>query len=129
KKLFLKVGCAICHVPTMAGVEGFYSDLLLHRIEDQTPEFGYVRTPPAPLPDHIPRDGDWKTPPLWGVADSAPYFHDRASATLEAAILRHAADAKSVTRAYRALPQNDQAALVTFLRSLKAPPVERITKQ
>lgn len=125
KQMFLKVGCAICHVPTMAGVEGIYSDLLLHQVEDQSPLTGYVRTPPAPLPDHIPRDGDWKTPPLWGVADSAPYFHDGGSPTLEAAILRHTADARSVTRAYRALPSTDQAALVSFLRSLKAPAVER----
>ena len=33
------------------------------------------------------RSSEWRTPPLWGVADSAPYLHDGRAATLEAAIL------------------------------------------
>ena len=71
---------------------------------------------------------EWKTPPLWGVADSAPYFHDGGSATLEHAILRHGGDAKTVTAAYKTLPPADQAALVAFLRTLKAPGVESIAE-
>ena len=62
------------------------------------------RFPARPLPDGHPLPDEWKTPPLWGVADSAPYFHDGGSPTLEAAIRRHHGDAASVTRAFESLP-------------------------
>ena len=32
---------------------------------------------------------EWRTPPLWGVRDSAPYLHDGRAATLEEAIALH----------------------------------------
>jgi CxxC motif-containing protein (DUF1111 family) len=55
------------------------------------------------------------------VADSAPYFHDGGSPTLEHAILRHRGDASKVTTTYQALPPSDREAVVVFLRTLKAP--------
>ena len=76
----------------------------------------------SPRPDDLPKPEEWKTPPLWGVADSAPYFHDGHSPTLQAAILRHRGDAKAVTERFKGLPADDQASLVAFLRTLKAPP-------
>ena len=33
-----------------------------------------------------PTPGEWRTAPLWGVADSGPYLHDGRAVTLEAAI-------------------------------------------
>jgi len=75
----------------------------------------------VPLPEDYPLPEEWKTPPLWGVADSAPYFHDGGSSTLEAAVLRHRGDAEAVTAAYRQLPGEDRSALIAFLRTLKAP--------
>jgi len=33
------------------------------------------------LPDDVARPDEWRTPPLWGVADSAPYLHDGRAAT------------------------------------------------
>ena len=51
------------------------------------------KSPSVPLPDGHPLPEEWKTPPLWGVADSAPYFHDGGSPTLDAAIRRHEGDA------------------------------------
>src|SRR5262249_13929338 len=35
RKLFDSIGCAVCHVPNLGGLEGIYSDLLLHRMEVQ----------------------------------------------------------------------------------------------
>src|SRR5262249_21327613 len=75
-----------------------------------------------PFPDDHPTAVEWKTPPLWGVADSAPYFHDGHSATLEAAIRRHAGQADGVTKAFCNLSRADQEAMVAFLKTLKAPP-------
>jgi CxxC motif-containing protein (DUF1111 family) len=122
KMLFATVGCADCHTPVMGGVAGIYSDFLLHRvINPRDLGSGYAEVPNTPLPDGHPLPEEWKTPPLWGVADSAPYFHDGGSSTLEAAIRRHEGDAAPVTRAFESLPDSDRNAIVRFLKSLKAP--------
>ncbi len=126
KELFGAVGCAACHVPDMGGVKGVYSDFLLYTIEDKQPDGGEYGLPPVPpesaRPSGVPASQEWKTPALWGVADSAPYLHDGSAATLKDAIARHQGDAKSVTVAYQKLPDADRAAVVAFLESLKAPP-------
>jgi CxxC motif-containing protein (DUF1111 family) len=130
KELFGSVGCAVCHVPDMGGVKGVYSDFLLYTLDDPHPPGGggdYSSGPPPqlqlpPRPDDEPKPNEWKTPPLWGVADSAPYLHDGSAPTLRDAILRHRGDAKGVTQKYQALPPADQAAVVSFLGTLKAPP-------
>ncbi len=122
KIMFNQVGCADCHTPEIGGVAGIYSDFLLHRVTNSRDlGSGYAEIPTTPLPDGHPLPDEWKTPPLWGVADSAPYFHDGGSPTLEVAIRRHQADAAGVTRAYEILPASDREAIVRFLKSLKAP--------
>ena len=76
----------------------------------------------VPLPDGHPLPDEWKTPPLWGVADSAPYFHDGGSPTLEAAILRHQRRrGRSSPRPSRPSQATIATAIVRFLKSLKAP--------
>ena len=122
KVLFGQIGCATCHTPDLGGVAGIYSDFLLHRVLDTgRVGGGYSEVPPIPLPDEYPQPDEWKTPPLWGVADSAPYFHDGATSTLEGAIRRHRGDADGVTRSFEALDNGDRAAIIGFLKTLKAP--------
>jgi hypothetical protein len=58
------------------------------------------------------------TPPLWGVADSAPYLHDGRAATLGDAILAHAGDAQAVRNAYAALTADQQLQIQQFLATL-----------
>jgi cytochrome c peroxidase len=58
------------------------------------------------------------TPPLWGVADSAPYLHDGRAATLHDAILQHAGDAQAVRNAYVALTADQQLQIQEFLGTL-----------
>jgi hypothetical protein len=114
----------------MGGVRGVYSDFLLYNLDDPVPKGGsggYGAPPPPQLalpsrPDHEPKPEEWKTPALWGVADSAPYLHDGSAGTLEEAILRHKGDAKSVGKKYEDLSPEDRAAMIAFLSSLKAPP-------
>ena len=130
KELFAGIGCAVCHVPDLGGVKGVYTDLMLHSVDGpqgpDAPGGGSYRqpqqNPPVPPPADYPQPSEWKTPALWGVADSAPYFHDGGSPTLRAAVLRHGGDASIVTDAYRKLPGGDQEALLAFLQTLKAPP-------
>lgn len=125
KELFNSIGCAACHTPDLGGVKGVYSDFQLHVLDEPGVAGGssYGPEPPSdvPLPEDHPKDTEWRTPPLWGVADSAPYLHDGSAATLRDAILRHGADAKLVRDAYKKLKVGDQEALLTFLGTLKAP--------
>ncbi len=130
KELFGAIGCAVCHVPNMGGVKGVYSDFLLYTLTDPAPpgsQGEYPSEPPALLqlparPDGDPRPDEWKTSALWGVADSAPYLHDGSAPTLRDAIIKHRGDAKTVTEKYNALSAGEQAAVVAFLGTLKAPP-------
>ena len=124
KQLFESIGCAVCHPADIGKLKGVYSDFLLHAIEP--PQSGRGASGYGDLPSEDPNHSDpeaheWKTPPLWGVADSAPYFHDGGSPTLETAILRHAGTAKPVAAAYDRLSREDQQALVAFLKTLRAP--------
>jgi CxxC motif-containing protein (DUF1111 family) len=139
---FERAGCTHCHVPDFSGITGFYSDMLLHDMGESLsdsasahPELergvrstgrgGYsggsstslART--RSLPCDCQRE--WKTPPLWGVADSAPYLHDGRAATLEEAILLHDGEASTARYAWEILPKAEQSNLLAFLESLRAP--------
>ena len=71
---------------------------------------------------NVPGLADWKTPPLWGVADSAPYMHDGSSPTLEDVIENHGGDAKHSRKRYQeGIKKKDRAALIAFLKALRAP--------
>jgi CxxC motif-containing protein (DUF1111 family) len=127
KALFAKVGCANCHVPNLGSVDGLYSDLLLHRM-GSTLESGsgsYGRADPPPTSDGEKFSGpladEWRTPPLWGVADSAPYMHDGRAATLQDAIALHAGQGASSLARYNSLAANDRAKVLAFLGTLRAP--------
>lgn len=131
KRLFSKVGCAACHVPEMSGVKGVYSDFLLHDVFTNLDgnnggggSGGYDPPEPPGLPERSPGEplpNEWKTPPLWGVASSAPYMHDGSSATLQAAIQNHRGDATAVTKAYRKLSETERQSIIEFLKTLQAP--------
>jgi CxxC motif-containing protein (DUF1111 family) len=121
RQVFSEIGCAECHTPDLGGVKGLYSDLCLHNISDPDHN-GYVREPEVPMPSNVPGLADWKTPPLWGVADSAPYLHDGSSPTLEDAIEKHGGDAKHTREKYRkSISVTDRGNLIAFLKALRAP--------
>jgi CxxC motif-containing protein (DUF1111 family) len=125
KQLFGTIGCADCHTPTLGSVEGLYSDLLLHHMGRELVGGGSYGERPLPLTDGKPGEGpspgEWRTPPLWGVADSAPYLHDGRAATLEEAIHLHAGQARGAAQRFAQLSTADQEQLVAFLKTLRAP--------
>ncbi len=123
EQVFAEVGCTDCHVRDMDGVTQIYSDFLLHSVESDTTVPGYSVELEVPLSSELPEPKEWKTPPLWGVADSAPYFHDGRSATLEDAVTRHSADARYVMKRLNEQKPADRQAMYHFLRSLRAPQV------
>jgi CxxC motif-containing protein (DUF1111 family) len=124
RELFGAIGCADCHTPKLGSVEGIYSDLLLHRMGRELVGGGSYGEPPLPDSDSTgdgPRPDEWRTPPLWGVADSAPYLHDGRAATLEDAVLLHAGQGGRSADRFKALAPGEQDRLVAFLKSLRAP--------
>lgn len=64
---------------------------------------------------------EWKTPPLWGVADTAPYLHDGRAETLEQAILWHGGEAEASQRGYSQLSPPERDLVIAFLSSLRSP--------
>ena len=58
ESLFRQIGCADCHIPDMGGVDGVYSDFLLHRLDDRTKSQGRLRRDSArPLAGGSPAPG------------------------------------------------------------------------
>lgn len=110
--LFGAVGCDLCHTPSLPGADGpvpLYSDLLLHEI-----------LPPGTpgIEEFSAGERELRTPPLWGIARTAPYLHSGAADTLEQALVAHDGEAAAVRDAFEALPAGDRAALIAFLETL-----------
>ncbi len=107
--LFASTGCAACHTPSLDGVP-LYSDLLLHDIAAD----------PEQTVDQDPDVGPtvFRTPPLWGVRDTAPYLHHGLAPTLRDAILGHAAEGAAAREAFEALGEAEQELLLRFVGSL-----------
>jgi hypothetical protein len=72
-------------------------------------------------PERSSLDQEWRTPPLWGLADSAPYLHDGRAATVIEAIALHGGEAEACTKRYFALSATDRMAVLEFLACLRAP--------
>ena len=119
QELFSTIGCADCHTPDLDAAQGVYSDFCLHDLTDKHSD-GYTLNPEVPVPEDFPRLPEWKTPPLWGVAETAPYLHDGSAPTLLAAIMAHGGEARHNRDQFRKLPPTDQAAVLRFLESLVA---------
>jgi CxxC motif-containing protein (DUF1111 family) len=74
-------------------------------------------------PESTPLPDEWRTPPLWGVADSAPYMHDGRAQTLEDAIRLHSGQAAFSAIRFNRANQTERDQLISFLKSLRAPAV------
>jgi CxxC motif-containing protein (DUF1111 family) len=151
KAQFNAVGCAACHVETVGEAVGIFSDLLLH---DLGPELGDTGSYGVFVPNSTPEGSEvpipeianrhqnqesakkivgatrqeWRTPPLWGVRDSAPYLHDGRAMTLEEAIALHGGEAAASAHNYFKLPAEERFKIETFLKSLVAPTEEVAAK-
>ena len=129
-EVFNQIGCAICHVPTIATaptgtvINGAtftvpqalggkaihpYSDFLLHDVGTGD---GIVQNGGPATANKL------RTPPLWGLHVRARLMHDAATLTLDEAIRRHAGEAREVIARYNGLRRARRVRLITFLQSL-----------
>jgi CxxC motif-containing protein (DUF1111 family) len=124
KTLFGTIGCADCHTPKLGTVDGLYSDLLLHEMGHELVGGGSYGDSRVPVPNSKAEGlspSEWRTPPLWGVADSGPYLHDGRAVTLEVAIQMHGGQAGRAAHNFAALNATAQAQVIAFLKTLRAP--------
>lgn len=63
---------------------------------------------------------------LWDMGNSAPYGHRGDLSTLHEAIVAHGGEATAAVEQYEGLAATDQLAIVTFLRTLKAPVIPNL---
>lgn len=130
RELFASVGCAVCHRPNLGSVEGIYSDLLLHNMGHELSDAGAynVLEPEVASKDKArqPRaanESEWRTPPLWGMRDSAPYLHDGRAATIADAVALHGGEGRSAAQGYERLSENEREQVELFLKTLTAPAI------
>lgn len=124
-KLFHRVGCDDCHRPSLGSVAGVYSDLLLHEMGSSLSSsgsyYGVSSSTPPVAASRPPSATEWRTPPLWGCRDSAPYLHDGRAATLQEAIEQHGGQGAASATAFKQLSAVERQKLLSFLESLAAP--------
>jgi CxxC motif-containing protein (DUF1111 family) len=131
KKHFKQIGCINCHTSDLAEAQGIFSDLLLHEMGEGLGGGGggfYGEEPSDPSADPDFDGGstspsEWRTPPLWGIADSGPYLHDGRAASLAEAIKLHAGQASSSANRFAGLSDVQKEELIAFLNTLRAPSV------
>ncbi len=112
EQLFATIGCARCHIPSLPGPLGdvpLFSDLLLHEI---------LAAGAPGIADGMAAPREFRTAPLWGLSQTAPYFHSGEADTIDQAIRLHGGEAAPIRAAYEALSDSDREALLAFLNTL-----------
>ena len=121
RRLFDEVGCVTCHVAALGDVRGIYSDLLLHNMgqtmSDSASSYG---ASPSDSPG-LATAREWRTPPLWGYRDSAPYMHDGRASDLEEAVALHDGQGRTAAHRFFELSPKERTQVEAFLKSLVAP--------
>lgn len=81
----------------------------------------------AVLPEQRPElRREWRTPPLWGLRDSAPYMHDGRAATFAEAIAWHGGEAAQSAKNFRRLEKDQKDEVLAFLNCLASPTPESL---
>ncbi len=147
RALFESVGCATCHVPSLKlnravfntqDTSGQHHSLDLAAAMERPRVTWDEETSTYPvflfsdLKRHDMGEGlasqhehqgvarrMFRTPPLWGLADSGPWMHDGRAPSLDQAIRFHDGEARLVKERYKALQPHEQGALRLFLTWLR----------
>lgn len=109
---FADLGCAACHTPELPGADGpvrAFTDLLLHEV---------LPADQRGIEEFSAGERELRTPPLWGVGVTGPWWHTGEADTLVDAIGLHDGEAAASRAAFDAASPADQALLLRFLESL-----------
>lgn len=110
---FEYIGCAGCHTPTLPGRGAqvqLYSDLLLHDMGTELAD-GFVQGSAT--------GSEWRTMPLWRLAERQLFLHDGRAATVPEAIAAHGGQAAASRDAFfQGLNDADRAAVLEFLQCI-----------
>ncbi|MFQ5413279.1 MAG: di-heme oxidoredictase family protein [Phycisphaerae bacterium] len=110
--VFEQVGCAKCHIPKLTSTVGpvpLFSDMLLHDI---------LPAGAVGIEDTSAGMTEFRTAPLWGLSQTAPYWHTGEADTIDGAIQLHDGEAAAIRDAYLALDEPSREALLAFLGTL-----------
>jgi hypothetical protein len=145
RRLFHSIGCAACHRPMMVlenptiALEGLPPIDLSREMRQPALQYeaslgGYPvwlfsdlkrhDMGTANAAQHVQRGvaiGQYLTPRLWGVADSAPYLHDGRAPSFDYAIAGHDGEAAAARAAFAALSLEEKGTLRVYLMSLRRP--------
>jgi CxxC motif-containing protein (DUF1111 family) len=123
KNLFVNVGCALCHTPTLKTGNStvvalrdqdvnLFSDLLVHDMGEGLAD-GVTQGVAGPR--------EFRTAPLWGLGKRIFFLHDGRTSNLERAISEHRSDgseANGVINRFNNLGERSKQDVLNFLRSL-----------
>lgn len=138
QKLFDRIGCAVCHRPTLGDVDGIYSDLLLHDMGQSLSDgsiYGlqvtnessdraerlpvFHESLPVTRRVILPKFG--ASHQEWRLRDSAPYMHDGRARTISVAVAIHGGEGGESARQFFRLTLRERQQIELFLQSLAAP--------
>ena len=91
-----------------------FTDLKRHRMGD-------VLDNESLEEEGVPTD-EWLTRKLWGFASEPPFLHHGRATLVSEAILAHGGEAQASRDSFAALPEEDRAAVIEFLKTLQIPP-------
>ncbi len=106
---FASLGCAGCHTPSFPGPTrtiNLYSDLLVHDMGAAMDDQFTAGTATG---------SQWRTAPLWRLADRVHFLHDGRAANVTDAIAAHGGQGAAAAAAFAALDAPTQQALLAFL--------------
>lgn len=136
KALFIKAGCAACHMPSYVTTKADnmalsgqtiwpYTDLLLHDMGEDLADINRQNVAQEGVPVEFQATArEWRTPPLWGIGlthivDSrATFLHDGRARNLMEAVLWHGGEAEQSKQRVLQFDAVKRDALMAFLNSL-----------
>jgi CxxC motif-containing protein (DUF1111 family) len=118
-RLFLQIGCAGCHIPSLPTgyspvaalrfkLVNAYTDLLLHNLG---PGLADVCRPGA-------GPEQYRTEPLMGLRLQTHFLHNGSAATIEQAVLAHGGEASRSRQRFQSLSRTERQAVLAFLSKL-----------
>ena len=120
EKLFKKIGCARCHIPSFTLNSGYrikpFTDMLLHDMGDELSDGRneFLATP-----------NEWRTAPLWGIGkykivlqEKPNLLHDGRARSIEEAILWHGGEARMSQKIFVNLHKKQREQIIKYIEEL-----------